>query len=461
MAPQHNQSSTGQSSTGQPNGNGYSTTTTGTTLAMTHDAPRFRMAMLGFGAVLATLLIVGIVPRLQRGAEINASAKEAKTGVLTVNTIRPHRANAKADLTLPGSIQAIQDTTIYARTNGYLSRRLVDIGDRVEAGQLLAEIDSPEVDQELEQARAALAQTRSAYMQTLANLEQARSQLSQAQANSNFAQVSSQRWNVLQKEGAVARQDYDEKQSAADANKANVKVAQATINANQSNVQSAEANIKASEANVRRLEAMQAFKQITAPFSGVITARNVEAGALITAGSGGSNAVWLYKIAQPNTLRIYIDLPQNYVTSIRPGQTANVLVRELPKQVFAGRVTRTASALDANAHTLHTEVQVSNPGLKLLPGMYAQVQFVLNQATIPLMVSANALVTKADGTMVAVVGADQKIHYQKVTLGRDYGSEVEVAAGLDGNEQLVVNPTDEIVEGARVNPVPAKAKPDA
>ena len=451
-----------QSPNGQPNGNRHSTATpvtTGTTMAMSPNAPRIRMALLGVGTVFAALLVIGIVPRLQRNAEINASAKETKTNALTVNTVTPHRADAKADMTLPGSIQAVQETTLYARTNGYLSRRLADIGDRVEAGQLLAEIDAPEVDQELEQARANLAQTRSAYMQTLATLEQARSQLTQAQANSNFAQVSSQRWNTLQKEGAVSRQAFDEKQASSDANKANVKVAQATINANRSNVNSATANIRASEANVSRLESMQSYKRITAPFAGVITARNVDQGALITQGSGGSNAVWLYKLAQPNTLRIYIDLPQSYVASIRTGQTANVLVRELPKEVFAGKVTRTSNSLDANAHTLRTEVQVNNPNLKLLPGMFAQVKFVLNRAMAPLMIPANALVSRSEGSMVAIVGADQKVHYQKVAIGRDYGTEVEITSGLEGNEQLVVNPTDEIGEGTRVKAVPAKTKP--
>ncbi|XGV96948.1 MAG: efflux RND transporter periplasmic adaptor subunit [Leptolyngbya sp. BL-A-14] len=456
MAPKDTQPSNGQLS------NGHSTLmppTSTRTMTPTPNAARVRTALLGAGALFAVLLVVGIVPRLQRNAEINASAKEAKTNALTVNTVTPKRVDAKADLTLPGSIQAVHETTVYARTDGYLSQRLADIGDRVTAGQLLAEIDAPEVDQQLAQARANLAQTRSAYMQTLANLEQARSQLSQAQANANFAQVSSQRWNTLQKEGAVSRQDFDEKQASSDANKANVKVAQASINANQSNVDAAIANVKASEANVRRLEAMQSFKRITAPFTGVITARNVDQGSLITQGSGGSNAVWLYKLAQPNTLRIYIDLPQTYVTSIRPGQTANVLVRELPKDVFAGRVTRTSSSLDATAHTLRTEVQVSNPSLKLLPGMYAQVQFVLNRAIAPLMVPANALVTRSEGTMVAIVGADQKVHYQKVALGRDYGTDVEIVSGLEGNEQLVVNPTDDVAEGVRVNAVPAKVKP--
>jgi RND family efflux transporter MFP subunit len=422
---------------------------------------RFKFVMLGAGVVMAGLLAVGLIPRLQRQAELNANANEAKSNLLTVNTVAPHRAPAKAELALPGNIQAVQETTLYARVDGYLSKRLVDIGDRVEAGQLLAEIDSPEIDRELDQARANLAQTRSAYMQARANLEQARASAVQQQTNSNFNRVSAQRWNELQREGAVARQEYDEKQSAYDASKASVKAAQSVIGANQANVESSMANISASRANVQRLEAMQSYKQITAPFSGVITARNVDSGALITAGSGGSNAVWLYKIAQPGTLRIFIDVPQTYIDSIRPGQSANILVREFPNRVFTGKVTRTSSALDAAAHTLRTEVQVSNSGLKLLPGMYAQVKFTLNRTMAPLVIPANAIVVRSEGTQVAVVGADQKVHFQKVAIGRDFGTEVEITSGLQGNEQLVVNPTDDVSQGVKVKAVPAKEKPTA
>jgi RND family efflux transporter MFP subunit len=427
----------------------------------TGEMARFRMIILGIGAVMVGLLAIGILPRLQRHTELNAAAQEAKSDLLSVNTVTPHRALAKADITLPGNIQAVKETTVYARMDGYLSQRYVDIGDRVEAGQLLAEIDSPETDRELDQALANLAQTRAAHAQAVANLEQSKASALQAQTTSNFNRVSSDRWQSLQQQGAVARQDFDEKKAAYDASAANVKAAKSVINANQSNVESSMANIKASEANVERIQATQSYKRITAPFSGVITARNIDTGALITAGSGGSNAVWLYKVAQPNTLRIFIDLPQTYVDSIRPGQEAQILVRELPKRVFVGKVTRTASALDTTSHTLRTEVQVNNPDLKLLPGMYAQVKFILNRAAPPLMVPANAIVVRADGPQVAIVGADQKVHYQKVAIGRDYGTEVEIASGLQGNEQLVVNPTDDVVEGVKVQAVAVKQKPDA
>jgi RND family efflux transporter MFP subunit len=425
-----------------------------------HTNPtQFRTILLGAGALMAVLLAIGIVPRLQRHAELDASAKEAKAGGLTVNTVTPHPASAK-NLTLPGSVEGVQEVTIYARTNGYLTQRLADIGDRVEAGQLLAEIDSPETDRELEQARANLAQTRSAYMQSRANLEQARAALVQNQTNANFARVSSNRWQQLQQQGAVSQQAFDEKQAAYDANRANVKAAESVIAANQASVESASANIQASEANVRRLEAMAAYKHITAPFNGVITARNVDTGALISAGSGGNNAVWLYKIAQPSTLRIFVNVPQSEIASVRPGQPVTITVRELPKQVFKGKVVRTARALDATARTLRSEVEIANPGSKLLPGMFAQVQFNLNQMNAPMVVPANAIVSRSEGTLVAVV-QDGKVHFQKVVTGRDYGTEVEVLSGLQGDEQLAVNLTDAVVEGAKVKAVPVKNKPEA
>lgn len=227
---------------------------------------KFGFVVLGIFTVLTGLLVVGLLPRLQRQAELKASAKEAKTNLLTVNTVTAHRATKTAELVLPGDIQGQQETTIYARTNGYLSKRLVDIGDRVQTGQLLAQIESPETDRELDQASANLAQSRSAYMQARANFLQAQSSLLQVQTNSDLARVSSQRWETLEKQGAVSHQDFDEKHTAYKASAANVKAAESVVSANQSSIESAMANIKANTANVRRLEAMQSFKQITAPF---------------------------------------------------------------------------------------------------------------------------------------------------------------------------------------------------
>jgi len=198
------------------------------------------------------------------------------------------------------------------------------------------------------------------------------------------------------------------------------------------------------------MEAMESFKRITAPFSGVITARNVDFGALITAGSSGSNTVWLYKIAHAQRLRIYVYVPQAYVSSIHTGQSAKILVKEFPNREFIGTVTRTSNSLDSASHTLLTEVQVPNEDLRLMPGMYAQVKFILNRSNTPLIIPANTLVTNSHGAQVAMVDQDGRVSYRTVAVGRDYGTEVEVASGLHGDEQLIVNPTDDVVDGLKV-----------
>jgi RND family efflux transporter MFP subunit len=410
----------------------------------------FTLIILGVGTVMTGLLVMGILPRLHRQGELNAATESIKNDPLVVNTVTPHHAPAQVQLEIPGSIQAIKDTTIYARDNGYLSKMYVDIGDRVHQNQLLAEIDSPETDQQLAQARAHLAQSRSDYLQAVANLTKSRFNLRQVIANANFAQVSAKRWKLLQQDGAVARQDYDEKEASFLSYQANIETARSDIRASQSSVESAMANISANAAQVRQMEAMESFKRITAPFSGVITARNVDFGALITAGSSGSNTVWLYKIAHAQRLRIYVYVPQAYVSSIHTGQSAKILVKEFPNREFIGTVTRTSNSLDSASHTLLTEVQVPNEDLRLMPGMYAQVKFILNRSNTPLIIPANTLVTNSHGAQVAMVDQDGRVSYRTVAVGRDYGTEVEVASGLHGDEQLIVNPTDDVVDGLKV-----------
>ncbi len=445
---------------------------------------RFGMVMLGVGALMSGLFAIGLFPRLHRQTELNAAANEAKSDVLTVNTVTPHRATTGAEMVLPGNIQALQETTLYARATGYLKQRLVDIGDRVESGQLLAEIDTPEAGQDVGQARAGLAKTRANLAQAQsdraenqANVTGAESTLAakqadlrKAQADSALARKTWERWQTLVRQGAVSQQTADERQSAFESSQATVTTAQAQVKAAEdavraaqakvgsgdANVDAAEAGISESSADFQRRSTLQAYNTIVAPFSGVITARNVDNGALITAGSGGSNAVWLYKIAQSDTLRIFVDVPQSNVDAIRPGQTALIMLKEFPKQEFKGTVTRTSNSLDPNAHTLRTEVQIPNANFQLLPGMYAQVKFRLNRVTNPLMIPANALVTRSQGAQVAIVGADQKVHYQKVSIGRDYGAELEITSGLEGSEQLVVNPTDDVAEGTKVKAIEVK-----
>ncbi len=407
---------------------------------------RLSWMILGAGVVLTGLLAVGIVPRFNRQAELDTNVESAQTSAPTVNVVRAQRASTATNLALPGSVQAIQETTIYARTDGYLQRRLVDIGDRVQVGQLLAEIDSPETDQELEQARADLASIQAA--------------LAEARANLELARQSWQRWRSLVGQGVVSQQAADERR--------------ATFNAEQANVKAAEADVGSNQANVRRLVVLQSFKRVTAPFSGIITARNVDSGALISAGSSNSNSSGssstsnsnsnangtgnsgLFRIARTDSLRVRVNVPQSAVQSIRFGQTAQIRVREQPERPFTGTVIRTADVLDPTSNTLVTELQLPNQNNLLRPGMYAQVTFEMTRANPPVMVPANTLVTNSGGTQVVTVTQDQTVRYQKVEIGRDYGTEVEIMAGLAANELLITNPTDDLQEGTRVQAVPVK-----
>ncbi len=396
-----------------------------------HRTGRLSWILLGIG-MLTGLLAVGIVPRLNRQTELDAALLKTKE-LPTVNVVKAQRSPAATDSVLPGSVQAIQETTIYARTNGYLKRRLVDIGDRVQAGQLLAEIDSPETDQELQQARADLASFQAALVEARANLE--------------LASQSWQRWQALVSQGAESRQAADERRAAFNTSKANVSAAMADVNSRR--------------ANVQRLVVLQSFKQVTAPFSGIITARNVNSGALIAAGSSTDDATnttgnsGLFRIARTDILRIRVSVPQTLVKSIQVGQTAQIQLRELP-QPFTGRIVRTADSLDPTSNTLVTEIEVRNQDDALRPGMYTSVKFTTTRANPPLLVPANTLVINANGIQVATVRENQTVHYQKIEVGRDYGTEVEITSGLGGQESLIANPTYNIQEGTRVQAVAVK-----
>jgi RND family efflux transporter MFP subunit len=418
--------------------------------------------------VLAGLLALEMLPYGQRPVGLAETTPPEKPSITSVQVVTPKRSAAASELLLPGSVQAVQEAAIFARTNGYVHRRLVDIGDRVTAGQLLAEIESPEVDQELLQVRAALLQARATLGQARANLkqmqanvQQAKATMEQARANMDMARLTAERWRQMEKEEIISHQQSEEKQAAYAVGQANVNAAQANINAVQENVNAVQAqvhaqsaNVQAQEANVRRLETLQSFQKVSAPFAGVITARNVEVGALITAGSSTTSRD-LFRLAQIDTLRIYVNVPQTLMNAIQPGQSAQLMVRELPQKMFVGKVVRTASALDVASRTLPMEVQVSNPDLTLLPGMYAQVKFSATRTTPPLLVPSNALVIRADGPQVAMVWQDQTVRYQKVKVERDYGTEVEIASGLNGDESLVVNPTNDLQEGSQVRVVTA------
>jgi RND family efflux transporter MFP subunit len=415
-------------------------------------------------ALLVMLLLIGIVPRLRDQSERVAAATGPDTGVVSVSVVTPRPADGPSELVLPSNIQAIEETAIYARTNGYVRERSADIGDRVPAGKVLAQIDTPELDQELSQARAALAQTRSVRAQALASLTQARAtvqqagaSLTQSKANEEFAGATAERFTRLERLELVAHQDADEKRTALAAAQATTAAARANLDAMQANVvaleasvSAASANVAANEANVQRLVALQSFQKVEAPFAGIITARGIDRGALITAGSG-NGASPLFRIARVDSLRIFVNVPQTFVRSIAPGQPVQILVPEYPQRAFTGKVASTAGALDATSRTLLTEVRLPNADLALMPGMYAQVRFSVVPADPVWVVPATALIARAGGSQVVSVAADGTVHYLAVHLGRDLGQTVEILSGLGGQERLVVNPPDGLREGARVS----------
>ena len=414
-------------------------------------------------ALLAVLVVIGIVPRVRQNAELVAASTAPDAGLVQVSVTAPKRADGPIHLVLPSNIQAIEEAAIYARTSGYVRERYVDIGDRVAAGKALAQIDTPELDQELSQARAALAQTRSglaqaraSFTQAQANLNQARAGLEQSKANESFAGVTADRFGKLERDELIAHQDADEKRTAHAAARATTAVSQANVEAMQANlgaleasVDAARASVAASEANVQRLMALQSFQRVEAPFAGIITARGIDRGALITSGSG-SGANLLFRIAHVENLRIFVNVPQTFVRSIVPGQEVRILVPEYPQRAFVGKIASTAGALDSTSRTLLTEVRLRNDDHALMPGMYAQVKFSLVPTEAVWIVPATALLARSAGSQVVDVRRDGTVHYLGVQLGRDLGQSVEIEAGLSGSERLVVSPPDGLKEGMRV-----------
>lgn len=367
----------------------------------------FFLIVIGVLLLLGGLLFFGVFHALHNRHEREDTAKAVQAGAATVQVVKPSRSPATFEFSLPGAAEALSTATLYARINGYLKQRLVDIGDRVETGQLLAVIDAPDIDAQLNQARAQLQQTRAA---------------------KEIAQVTFNREKELLQQKVVSKQEYDQ--------------SEATLN-------QAFANVQAGEANVQNLTAQQGFEKITAPFTGVITARFLDSGALI-AGGGGSTAPSIYTEVQSDVLRVYIYVPQAYVANINVGQEVEVTASEFPQNVFKGKVTRTADALDPTARTMRTEIQLPSENGKLLPGMYLSIKFRVEQSEPALTVPANTLDIRREGPRVAIVDAQNKLRYRQVKLGRDFGKTLEIVDGLKGSENLVVNPTTDMLEGETV-----------
>jgi RND family efflux transporter MFP subunit len=389
----------------------------------------------GILSLFAILLAVGAIARTRTDRELKAASQTAQDTTPQLYVIRPEPAT-QSDLTVAATTQAMQDTIIYARTTGYLTKRHVDIGDRVKAGQLLAEIASPEIDQQLRQAQA--------------DLVQSEKNLDLQKATLELAQATKGRYQAADADNAVAKQAVDQSVAA-------VKTGQAAVAA-------AEATVASNTANVRHFQEITAFERVTAPFGGTVIQRNVDVGALIMAGSptnntavapssvaGGANG--LFEVAQIDWLRVFVNVPQAYAPNVHTGLPASVSVRGQMMEPVTGTVTRTASALDPSTRTLLAEVDVPNPSHRLLPGMFVYVAFKISAAGTRWRVPATAAVFDAQGTRVVLVGPGNKLHYQPVVFGRDLGATIDIQAGLRGGESIVKQPTVSLQEGQVVRPI--------
>jgi RND family efflux transporter MFP subunit len=389
----------------------------------------------GGAALLLVLIAIGTVPRLTRQHDALAAVREAPATHPVVTLIQAKQGEPTSELLLPGNIEPLYSANLYARIDGYLDRRDVDIGAKVKAGQILAVISAPEVDQQLLQSRATLAQSDAA-------LQQAKAALEQAKANAELARLTKERDIPLGQQRAISQQIVDGAVQAYDARVADVAAATANITA-------AEANVTANRANVSRLQQLQGFERIVAPFDGVITQRNVERGDLVSTGSSGASKP-LFSIAQSATLRIQVDVPQSEAVNIQDGQKAAVDVKERLGRAYTGTVIRNAGALNDAARTMLTEVQVDNSDGSLLPGMYAQVKFTLPEQRTSLIIPTSSLVVDHSGMHVVTVAANHTVHFVPVTIGKDMGKEVEILNGLHGSEPLVSSPSDLLNEGDHV-----------
>jgi RND family efflux transporter MFP subunit len=401
-----------------------------------HSAPKTTARILAGVAVFIVLLAIGIVPRVLRAREARDVVQASTVLLPEVTVVHPEKGPAQTSLSLPGNLQPMYSASVYARTNGYIEKRFVDIGTHVKAGQLLAIIATPEIDQQLNQARADVVQAQAMILQTKAALQQ-------AQANLDIARITRDRYAPLITRHAVTQQSLDEANEALNARTADVAAANA-------NIAVAEASLKSRQANVSRLEQLQGFERVVAPFEGVVTARNVEQGDLVNDGSGGG-ARSLFDVAQSDVLRVQVEVPQSAALSIQDGQQATVTVSERPGRQYVAKVTRSAQSVDLAARTMLTEVQVDNHDGSLVPGMYGQIKFEVKATEPAVVIPSTALVIDKSGMHVVSVSADSRVHFVPVDIGQDMGDEVEISQGLHGGETLVSNPSDLLNEGQKVS----------
>lgn len=377
---------------------------------------RSRTALIAGGAI-AVLLALGIVPRVMQHRALATEAHAASDTLTTASVATARRAKA-GPLVLPGTLDPLHEAVVYARSAGYVRQWYADIGAHVAAGQLLATIEAPEVDQEVQQARA---------------------QLGQASATLALTRSDLDRWKALARDSAVSQQELDQKTAAYEASLATA---------------------SAQRANVQRLTSVQGYSRVIAPFAGAVTARNVDVGTLVNPGTGssgtnvGTGGQGLFRIAQTDTMRVYLNVPQALSPAVHPGQSAEVTVPEVRDRTFTGHVTRTADALDPATRTLLVEVDVPNADHALLAGSSVQVTLATGTAVQPVVVPANALLFNTAGTQVVVVDPHGVAHYHKVEVGRDYGATVEILSGVDEGATVILNPSDDVRDGHEIKTVP-------
>jgi RND family efflux transporter MFP subunit len=363
------------------------------------------------GVLLLVLLIAGGLTLWSHMSHERALAKETeRETVPTVAVVYPQSEKPDEDLVLPGSLQAYEESPIYARTSGYLVQWYKDIGSKVTKGELLAKIDTPEVDQELNQTRAAR---------------------QQIVAQMDLAKISADRWENLRKTDSVSAQEADQYESG---------------------YKQSQANLAAADANVRRLEQLEGFKDVYAPFSGVLTKRTVDPGALINAGAGAAGRE-LFDLARVDPLRVYTSVPQAYAPFIKVGAKTTVTLQEFPGQKFVATVARTAEAIDPATRTLLTEVDVPNKDGRLLPGSFGEVHFAVGSGVNKVTIPVNAMLFRAEGPRVAVIGPGSKVQLRPINIGRDYGATLEVLGGVSPTDQIVINPADSLEDGQQVDVV--------
>jgi multidrug efflux system membrane fusion protein len=369
-----------------------------------------RKALLLIGLVLLLLVVGGLITMLLRIRSSRVLADETeRESIPTVAVVHPTAEKPDEELVLPGSLQAFEESPVFARTNGYLLRWYKDMGSRVKQGELLADIDTPEIDQELMQVRA--------------NRQQIVAQM-------DLAKINADRYVSLRKTDSVSQQEADQQSSG---------------------YQQAKANLDAADATVRRLEQLESFKHVYAPFSGVLTKRNVDPGALINANGTGKE---LFDIAKVDPLRVFVSVPQNYAPAIKNGMDAWVTLQELPGEKFKGTVARTAESIDPMTRTLLTEVDVPNRDGRLLPGSFGEVHFRAGINAQKLTIPVNAMLFRQEGPRVAVVGSDGKVHLRPIVIGKDYGTTLEILGGVEIGDRVIVNPADSIEDGQQVNVAP-------